>query len=131
MNFFLEKEINSTEMKNLNTGIITKTEVDAENAYRFLESRGIKSTLVRKRDQKIKLHKGIRIIPIALSKGLEFEKVILLNVSKANYDDFVKYDGRLLYVGVTRALHELIMISIGEPSFLFKGSNCLHLQQEV
>lgn len=39
-----------------------------------------------------------------LSKGLEFDGVIIFNVINSNYN---KLDMKLLYVSMTRALHEL------------------------
>jgi len=40
------------------------------------------------------------------ARGLEFDAVILANARKNNYPDSVLHN-RLLYIGVTRAAHEL------------------------
>ncbi len=45
-----------------------------------------------------------------LSKGLEFDGVIIYNVTNNNYDINNKLDMKLLYVSMTRALHELCII---------------------
>ncbi|WP_044479648.1 HelD family protein [Paenibacillus antibioticophila] len=50
---------------------------------------------------------GISVLPAYLSKGLEFDAVILTNVDTAHYG---VHDARLLYVGCTRALHELWLL---------------------
>ena len=56
--------------------------------------------------------KGIYALPIAYSKGLEFDAVIIYDASSATYP---KEDGyvRLLYVAATRALHELSVFAKG------------------
>ena len=53
--------------------------------------------------------KGIMVLPIQLTKGLEFDTVLLWNPNKENYE---KNDAnaKLLYVAATRALHELTMV---------------------
>jgi DNA helicase-2/ATP-dependent DNA helicase PcrA len=129
---YLVKElVTSNNLNKANTGILTKSEQDAIKVSQYLGNKEIRSDLILKRDQTFNLQKGITILPINLSKGLEFEKIILFNVSKANYDDFVQYDGRLLYVGITRALHELTMISLKEPTRLLKESKCIDIQHVV
>jgi DNA helicase-2/ATP-dependent DNA helicase PcrA len=126
----LEEELSTAnKLNSSNIGILTKSEKDAA-VFRYLLNKGINSRLILKRDQTFNLQKGITILPINLSKGLEFEKVIMFNVSKANYDDFVQYDGRLLYVGITRALHELFMISLREPTRFLKESRLIDVYNE-
>jgi len=128
---YLVNELSSIGgLSKVNTGILTKGERDAIDVFQHLSNRGINSQLILKRDQTFNLQKGISILPINLSKGLEFEKAILFNVSKENFDDFVDYDGRLLYVGVTRALHELFLISLGEPTKLLKESKFIEVYND-
>ncbi|NLL76087.1 MAG: AAA family ATPase [Clostridiales bacterium] len=55
---------------------------------------------------------GVMILPIEYAKGLEFDAVLLFNADDKNYpteDGFVK----LLYVAVTRALHEMVVLYSG------------------
>jgi len=47
------------------------------------------------------------ILPIALAKGLEFDAVIVTNANNQSYDKNNILDMKLLYVALTRALHEL------------------------
>lgn len=52
---------------------------------------------------------GIMVLPVAYTKGLEFDAVLLFNPTRENYpaeDTFVK----LLYVAATRALHQLLIL---------------------
>lgn len=52
---------------------------------------------------------GIMVLPIHLTKGLEFDTVILWNPDKESYH-VSDEDAKLLYVAITRALHELYII---------------------
>ena len=45
-----------------------------------------------------------------LSKGLEFDGVIVFNVMDCNYDINNRLDMKILYVSMTRALHELSIL---------------------
>jgi len=58
--------------------------------------------------------KGILAIPSYISKGLEFDVVLVCNVSKHNYNN--EFDRNLLYVACTRALHQLSIYYTGEKS---------------
>jgi len=62
---------------------------------------------------------GIVVIPSYLAKGLEFDGVFLWNVSEDSYTDD-PMDVKLLYVGITRALHRLYMYYIDKPSTLLE-----------
>ncbi|MCC7360164.1 MAG: AAA family ATPase [Anaerolineales bacterium] len=58
---------------------------------------------------------GLLAIPIHLAKGMEFEAVLLLDATDAEYAAN-EFDGRLLYVAVTRALHALHLFAVGRPN---------------
>lgn len=64
-------------------------------------------------------HNGIMILPVTLTKGLEFDIVILWKPDEDHYSANAK-DAKLLYVAITRALHELYLIGTQEPSSLFQ-----------
>nr|WP_317448804.1 ATP-binding domain-containing protein [uncultured Sellimonas sp.] len=55
-------------------------------------------------------HNGIMILPVSLTKGLEFDCVILWKPDEDHYLDHPK-DAKLLYVAITRALHELYLLT--------------------
>lgn len=57
-----------------------------------------------------KFKKGIMILPIELIKGLEFDTVILWNPDLTRYKENPKL-AKSIYVAITRALHELHIIS--------------------
>lgn len=61
---------------------------------------------------------GLSVLPLHLSKGLEFDAVIIADAGRRNYGDS-EWDAKMLYVGCTRALHELWVLHGGEtPNFL-------------
>lgn len=64
--------------------------------------------------------KCVMVLPIQLTKGLEFDAVLLWNPSSEAYLDN-EGDAKLLYVAVTRALHELHILHKEELSPLFEG----------
>lgn len=55
----------------------------------------------------------VTVLPLALTKGLEFDAVVLWNPSRERYSNSDR-DAKLLYVAVTRALHELHLVFAGE-----------------
>ncbi len=55
---------------------------------------------------------GVLILPASLVKGLEFDCVVMADVSAAAYPD-AELDARLLYVCLTRPLHKLICCHVG------------------
>lgn len=58
---------------------------------------------------------GLVAIPVHLAKGMEFEAVLLVDASDADYAAN-EFDGRLLYVAATRALHALHLFAVGRPN---------------
>lgn len=56
---------------------------------------------------------GLTILPVYLAKGLEFDAVVIANVSSKVYK---KKDSKLLYTACSRALHELHLFYIDEIS---------------
>jgi len=57
---------------------------------------------------------GVLVCAAHLAKGLEFDRVIVADVSAGNYR--TEMDRNLLYVACTRAMHRLTLYSIGDPS---------------
>lgn len=53
---------------------------------------------------------GICVIASKLSKGLEFDSVIITDASKEKYLKDNQLDMKLLYVAMTRAMHNLIVM---------------------
>jgi DNA helicase-2/ATP-dependent DNA helicase PcrA len=58
-----------------------------------------------------------------LSKGLEFDAVILWNASDENFSD-TDFDLKILYVAVTRPMHYLHILYKGNITAHLKGFVC-------
>lgn len=101
----------SRENNHKSIGLICKTEKEASSLYEILKDE-IQIKLI-KSDSMATLD-GTFIIPIYLSKGLEFDSVLILNTDKNTY--YSKDDKNLLYIACTRALHRLSLFYTGEIS---------------
>lgn len=92
-------------------GLICKTEKEASSLYEILKDE-IQIKLIK--SNSMAALDGTFIIPIYLSKGLEFDSVLILNTDKNTY--YSKDDKNLLYIACTRALHRLSLFYTGEIS---------------
>ena len=116
------KNLKELDLKNLveeiknqfNKGIVTcalicRNKQDAQIAYDRLRKYGkyLERDIVNFDEEDYKT--GLLVLPIENAKGLEFDTVILLDVNSDNYPD-TELSTRLFYVGITRALHRLIVI---------------------
>lgn len=98
-------------------GLIVKNSENAEKLYQGLkETQQI--TLIK--DETIDGLTGVFIIPVFLSKGLEFDAVIIADGDEKNYQ--TEDDKRLLYIACTRALHRLNIFGQGQKSQLLQDS---------
>lgn len=64
---------------------------------------------------------GVEVTEIEQTKGLEFDYVVLIEVSAAQFPD-TPASRRRLHVGATRAVHQLWLTSVGTPSPAVRGS---------
>ena len=62
----------------------------------------------------ITFHHGLVVLPLYLAKGLEFDAVIIHDVSRETYS--AENERKMLYTACTRALHSLTLYYAGEPS---------------
>ena len=106
INELLEKEHTSI-------AIICKDEEETKQIYKKLEKIGLKLNIINEKNEKYT--DGISILPSYLSKGLEFDAVILNDANNINYLDN-SIDQKLLYVAITRAMHDLYINYSGEIS---------------
>ena len=63
--------------------------------------------------------KGVTLFPAPLVKGLEFDAVVIWDADPSRYTE-TPFDARLLYVSLTRALHELHVCAVGGLTELVK-----------
>ncbi len=91
--------------------MIAKTLAESKELYELLKDR-VDAELMTQETQNF--GKGVAIIPAYLAKGIEFDAVIIPNASNENYQNALERN--LFYTACTRAQHELVLLSIGEPS---------------
>lgn len=94
-------------------GLLCKTEKNASFLYEILKGK-LKIHLIK--DETAENVEGVFIIPVYLSKGLEFDAVLICDTDSENYKS--EEDKTLLYIASTRALHRLNLFCKGEISHL-------------
>jgi len=105
---YIENKINEYLDKGYKSiAIICKEEKEVNKYYDYLKE---KMKISKLDENSTSYDGGICLLPIALAKGLEFDAVIVVNVDNDRYDKNNILDMKLLYVALTRALHELNVI---------------------
>ncbi|MBV6713048.1 HelD family protein [Paenibacillus chitinolyticus] len=111
---FLREAVERLLRRNYDTvAVITRTEEDAVRLHAQLGELGLAASRITA-DQK-QYAGGISVVPVYLTKGLEFDAAILTDADPVHYGADAQ-DAKLLYVGCTRALHDLWVLYDGEPS---------------
>ncbi|MFD2671401.1 RNA polymerase recycling motor HelD [Marinicrinis sediminis] len=126
----VREQVNSNRI-----GIICKTMENSRELYQKLQQAAIQIgvepediQLVVKDTQR--LSGRMVVLPAYLSKGIEFESVVLWQVDGGHYDET---DRRLFYMAATRAMHQLQMIyakSAGLPSWWNEIDSDLYTRAE-
>lgn len=91
--------------------IICKSAEESKNAFDALSA--IEDIKLMKTGS-IEYEQGVVVIPSYLSKGIEFDAVIIYDASEQAYGD--ESLRRIFYTVCTRAMHYLQLYSVGEPS---------------
>lgn len=102
-----------TQAEYKSIGLICKTEKAASSLFESLNE-CIDIKLI-KNGCSLDLE-GIFIIPVYMSKGLEFDAVLVCGADSINF--YTEDDKKLLYIACTRALHRLNLFCEGEASHL-------------
>ena len=92
-------------------GLICKSEKNAQTLYHELKD--LKDVQLISNNTTTDLQ-GVFIIPVYLSKGLEFDAVLICDSDAMTYDS--EEDKKNLYIACTRALHRLNLFCMGERS---------------
>jgi DNA helicase-2/ATP-dependent DNA helicase PcrA len=89
----------------------------AEQADAYFEGlrRAEVPALRRIRRDEFNFQPGVDVTDVANVKGLEFDYVVMVDVNDTSYPN-VHWARHLLHIGVTRAAHQLWLVSTGEPS---------------
>ncbi|WP_426350633.1 HelD family protein [Alloiococcus sp. CFN-8] len=98
-----------------NLGIICKTEKVVEEIYSHLSKKYEVNVLDK---SSTKFITGVTITTASMSKGLEFDEVIIPRVNNASYGS--EYDRSLLYIACTRAMHRLTLTYSGDLTDFLK-----------
>ncbi len=91
--------------------LICKTEEAVSQLGRALQEAGVEAVPIT--PESTGFGAGICVIPSYLSKGLEFDAVVLCDASQDVYRETNLTDMHLLYVAMTRALHRLDVLYDG------------------
>ncbi|UHA72797.1 HelD family protein [Paenibacillus sp. 481] len=84
--------------------LLTRTADEARALASNLQAAGAAVNLIDGNQQQYA--GGVSVLPVYLSKGLEFDAVLLMDADAEHYP-CDPLDAKLMYVGCTRALHEL------------------------
>ena len=109
--------IDKHKEKHNSIALICKSKDEVDELYKQL-SKHIQITKIDESSESY--NGGTCILPIYLSKGLEFDSVILSDVDDQNYNKDNILDMKLLYVGITRALHDLDILYKENKQELYK-----------
>jgi DNA helicase-2/ATP-dependent DNA helicase PcrA len=102
------------EEPNASVALLARTPEQAGMYYNGLQQAAL-PRLAWVRQQDFAFAPGIEITDVTQAKGLEFDYVILLDVSAEAWPD-TPAARRQLHVGATRAAHQLWVTFVGEPS---------------
>ena len=112
---FIDKiveEIKICQEKGLQSiGLICKTENNSIHLFNKIKHK-LDVQLIK--NGSVSELQGVFIIPVYMSKGLEFDAVLICDADSQNYHD--EDDKNLLYVACTRALHKLSLFCENEVS---------------
>jgi len=92
-----------------NVALLTKTEAAAQTLATDLQTAGFAAQLIT---PTARYAEGVVVLTVHLAKGLEFDAVIVVDADDKTYAAS-EFDGRLLYVAATRALHALCFVAVG------------------
>ncbi|HEU5315517.1 MAG TPA: UvrD-helicase domain-containing protein [Chloroflexota bacterium] len=91
--------------------VIAKTPGRARELFDALEEGGLTgAALITQPDYEYE--GGVVVVPVALAKGLEFDAAVVVDADAETYSGSA-FDGRLLYVALTRAMHALYVVHAG------------------
>ena len=110
------------------TQLATSLLPDGDQITAFSRHGDQPQVIIHLTEHDLSLKTGIIILPIYLAKGLEFDAVILPDISQ---DHFTRQQTGQLYTMMTRAMHELVMLSLGPITTLITDSQNLQIDQQI
>lgn len=127
--FYLSKISDFLKKGYKSIGIICKTEEEIDNVSKILNKLDIPFHNIKSFDKEY--NAGISLLTSYLSKGLEFDAVIINNASEENFNSNSTIDMHLLYVSMTRALHELNLLYDGKINNSIKEIKDKEINEEL
>jgi DNA helicase II / ATP-dependent DNA helicase PcrA len=120
----LEEDITSLKKEELHSiAIIGRTDKECLKIQQLLKGSPLPIQLLEEKQEMMKGH--IVILPSYLSKGLEFDAVLLVCLDEP-YSQ-VDLDIKLLYVSMTRPMHRLYLYGKDPSDFLLNRADALHI----
>ncbi|SEN80540.1 DNA helicase-2 / ATP-dependent DNA helicase PcrA [Mesobacillus persicus] len=121
----LKKNVDELYKQDLNSiAIIGRTEKECKVLANLLGASDVKTQLL---DEMMDMKKGyVSIVPSYLSKGLEFDAVIMVALNEKYTNE--ELDIKLLYVAMTRPMHRLYLYGRAPSDFLLDEVNENHYQ---
>lgn len=110
-----EKTARFFKSKFVTLGIILKTDREARKIFEILNKEYTIQLIVSDSNR---FANGISVVSIQMSKGLEFDEVLIPSVNTVNYH--TDFDRSLLYIACTRAMHRLTLTYTGELTSLIE-----------
>ncbi|MDR7077376.1 DNA helicase-2/ATP-dependent DNA helicase PcrA [Neobacillus niacini] len=111
----LENDIHLLKKEELNSiAIIGRTDSDCVRIHKLLENSNLPIQLLEEKED---MKKGsVVILPSYLSKGLEFDAVLIVTLEEKYSDEEI--DIKLLYVAMTRPMHRLYLYGKSQSDLL-------------
>jgi DNA helicase II / ATP-dependent DNA helicase PcrA len=119
----LEEDIQLLKEQELNSiAIIGKNDNECLRIYKMLENSNLSIQLLEEKED---MKKGnVVIVPSYLSKGLEFDAVLIVSLEEAYSEE--ELDIKLLYVAMTRPMHKLYLYAAQPSQLLLDKVNTSH-----
>lgn len=116
----IKKAVRSFQTGNYaSLGIILKTNIAARELFERLSAElDVPVQLISPESSSFR--NGVSITSVQMSKGLEFDQVVIPRASRQTYCS--EYDRGLLYIACTRAMHELTLLFSGAPTEFIRGN---------
>ncbi|WP_045516178.1 RNA polymerase recycling motor HelD [Neobacillus niacini] len=121
----LEHDIHLLKEEELNSiAIIGRTDNECLRIHKMLENTNLPIQLL---EEKQDMKKGsVVILPSHLSKGLEFDAVLILTLEEAYSEE--ELDIKLLYVAMTRPMHRLYLYGSSQSVLLLNRASSIHFE---
>ncbi|MCG7334643.1 UvrD-helicase domain-containing protein [Sporosarcina sp. ACRSM] len=115
------------QLRNRNYNSIAIICKSAEESRRAYEALSDIADIKLLKSNSMEYEQGVVVVPSYLSKGIEFDAVLIYDASEHVYGD--ESLRRVFYTACTRAMHELQLYSVGEPTPLLRNIPQNHFSQ--